>query len=395
MGSAVLSKQQPPHSSGRQRHGRGVRLEQAARPRTATGVTAMPFITRAQEVFDACGVRPCYVDRLPGRVERGGLRRAEERSATGARSAPTCTPGCRPPHDEEVCRAELVSRQPSRASSRRRRSASSTSASPRCSARPPPATRRDATDWAPTPTASMKQLGFTGGSQPATGFRLPPGRGPELPRPRIRAAVGRRAFERPLLAVPSSGALGPLRRPAYRVAQRDRDGRCPAFSSRTRHGGPAASFERGLHPRGKHPINEMAPRARGTGVRFQFPQSVGGSGPHALRAVRRRTCSGSWTSSVGTSTSSSMSLVASRLHTAGAARAARERTGMRVIGISPLDKDATASIVEDGKILYAAGEERFSRVKQHARASRTCRWRRDSSGPARSRKTSTRSRTRS
>ncbi|MCZ6571956.1 MAG: carbamoyltransferase [Planctomycetota bacterium] len=38
---------------------------------------------------------------------------------------------------------------------------------------------------------------------------------------------------------------------------------------------------------------------------------------------------------------------------------------MRVLGISPLDKDATASIVEDGKILYAAGEERFSRIKQH------------------------------
>ncbi|MEM8885586.1 MAG: carbamoyltransferase C-terminal domain-containing protein [Planctomycetota bacterium] len=39
---------------------------------------------------------------------------------------------------------------------------------------------------------------------------------------------------------------------------------------------------------------------------------------------------------------------------------------MKVIGISPLDKDATASVVEDGKILFAAGEERFSRQKQHA-----------------------------
>jgi len=37
---------------------------------------------------------------------------------------------------------------------------------------------------------------------------------------------------------------------------------------------------------------------------------------------------------------------------------------MKILGISPLDKDATVSIVEDGKILYAAGEERFSRVKQ-------------------------------
>ncbi|WP_404362212.1 carbamoyltransferase [Marinobacter sp.] len=37
---------------------------------------------------------------------------------------------------------------------------------------------------------------------------------------------------------------------------------------------------------------------------------------------------------------------------------------MKVLGISPLDKDATVSIVEDGKVLYAAGEERFSRVKQ-------------------------------
>jgi carbamoyltransferase len=39
---------------------------------------------------------------------------------------------------------------------------------------------------------------------------------------------------------------------------------------------------------------------------------------------------------------------------------------VKVLGISPLDKDATASFVEDGRVLYAAGEERFSRVKQHA-----------------------------
>jgi len=37
---------------------------------------------------------------------------------------------------------------------------------------------------------------------------------------------------------------------------------------------------------------------------------------------------------------------------------------MKVLGISPLDKDATVSIVEDGRILYAAGEERFTRKKQ-------------------------------
>ena len=36
---------------------------------------------------------------------------------------------------------------------------------------------------------------------------------------------------------------------------------------------------------------------------------------------------------------------------------------MKVVGISPLDKDATVSIVEDDTVLYAAGEERFSRVK--------------------------------
>jgi carbamoyltransferase len=36
---------------------------------------------------------------------------------------------------------------------------------------------------------------------------------------------------------------------------------------------------------------------------------------------------------------------------------------MIVLGISPLDKDATASIVVDGKVLYAAGEERFTRTK--------------------------------
>ncbi len=39
---------------------------------------------------------------------------------------------------------------------------------------------------------------------------------------------------------------------------------------------------------------------------------------------------------------------------------------MKVLGISPLDKDATASLVEDGAVLFAAAEERFSRRKQHA-----------------------------
>jgi len=37
---------------------------------------------------------------------------------------------------------------------------------------------------------------------------------------------------------------------------------------------------------------------------------------------------------------------------------------MKVLGISPLDKDATVSVVIDGEIVFAAGEERFSRVKQ-------------------------------
>jgi carbamoyltransferase len=36
---------------------------------------------------------------------------------------------------------------------------------------------------------------------------------------------------------------------------------------------------------------------------------------------------------------------------------------MRVIGISPLDKDATASFLEDGRVVFACGEERLSRVK--------------------------------
>lgn len=39
---------------------------------------------------------------------------------------------------------------------------------------------------------------------------------------------------------------------------------------------------------------------------------------------------------------------------------------MKILGISPLDKDATSSLVENGRVLFAAAEERFSRVKQHA-----------------------------
>src|SRR4030095_10088557 len=45
-------------------------------------------------------------------------------------------------------------------------------------------------------------------------------------------------------------------------------------------------------------------------------------------------------------------------------RQLREYTnGMRILGISPLDKESTVSIVEDGKVLFAAGEERFTRKK--------------------------------
>lgn len=36
---------------------------------------------------------------------------------------------------------------------------------------------------------------------------------------------------------------------------------------------------------------------------------------------------------------------------------------MNVIGISPLDKDTTVSVVVDGRVVFAAGEERFTRVK--------------------------------
>jgi carbamoyltransferase len=36
---------------------------------------------------------------------------------------------------------------------------------------------------------------------------------------------------------------------------------------------------------------------------------------------------------------------------------------MKVIGISPLDKDSTITLVENGTIIYAAAEERFTRVK--------------------------------
>lgn len=36
---------------------------------------------------------------------------------------------------------------------------------------------------------------------------------------------------------------------------------------------------------------------------------------------------------------------------------------MNVLGISPLDKDATVSLMENGRVVFAAGEERFSRIK--------------------------------
>ncbi|NOY53146.1 MAG: carbamoyltransferase [Deltaproteobacteria bacterium] len=39
---------------------------------------------------------------------------------------------------------------------------------------------------------------------------------------------------------------------------------------------------------------------------------------------------------------------------------------MKIIGISPLDKDATVCLLEDGKVIAAIAEERLSRIKIHA-----------------------------
>src|SRR6476659_6343384 len=36
---------------------------------------------------------------------------------------------------------------------------------------------------------------------------------------------------------------------------------------------------------------------------------------------------------------------------------------MKVLGLSPLDKDSTVSLMDEGRMLYAAAEERFTRVK--------------------------------
>src|SRR5262245_42275981 len=36
---------------------------------------------------------------------------------------------------------------------------------------------------------------------------------------------------------------------------------------------------------------------------------------------------------------------------------------MRILGISPLDKDSTATFMEDGHVVFACAEERLSRVK--------------------------------
>ena len=36
---------------------------------------------------------------------------------------------------------------------------------------------------------------------------------------------------------------------------------------------------------------------------------------------------------------------------------------MIILGISPLDKDSTVTLMKDGKVLFAAGEERFTRNK--------------------------------
>jgi len=39
---------------------------------------------------------------------------------------------------------------------------------------------------------------------------------------------------------------------------------------------------------------------------------------------------------------------------------------VRIIGISPLDKDSTVCLVENGKVIAAIAEERLSRNKMHS-----------------------------
>jgi hypothetical protein len=71
--------------------------------RKATGVTAMDYITRAQDIFDEYGIKPCYVVDYPVVSQEGGYRALkkifdEGRCEIGAHLHPWVSP----PFDEEM-----------------------------------------------------------------------------------------------------------------------------------------------------------------------------------------------------------------------------------------------------------------------------------------------------
>ncbi|MGH7822501.1 MAG: carbamoyltransferase N-terminal domain-containing protein, partial [Candidatus Binatia bacterium] len=137
---------------------------------------------------------------------------------------------------------------------------------------------------------------------------------------------------------------------------------------------PAARRAADADARGLFSARARAPHARAFSprrpdVRIQSPQPLDEARLHPVRALGRRPAR----PSRALPALLRLLLPKARRRDDDASRAQepapprlRSPGRMKILGISPLDKDATASVVEDGAIVYGAGEERFSRVKQHA-----------------------------
>ncbi|MEM8885585.1 MAG: polysaccharide deacetylase family protein [Planctomycetota bacterium] len=188
--------------------------------RASTGVTAMPHITRAQEVFDAYGIKPCYVIDWPVVDQEMGhtaLRaiHADGRCEIGAHLHPWVSP----PHDEEVCRRHSFPGNLPRALEARKIELLRDRIEEVFGDRP---TTYKAGRYGvgPHTATTLEQLGFDVDLSVEPDFDYSHEQGPDFRGyPYGPYWFGR---QRRMLCVPATSALagfvGPLRDPAYRLA---------------------------------------------------------------------------------------------------------------------------------------------------------------------------------
>ena len=353
-------------SSTPKRSSTGRRRSRARR----VGVTAIQEVGRLQTVLAPYRLKPTYVIDYPVATTPSSVARLGEFAARGeCQIGAHLHPWVNPPFVEPLsARDELRLQSRRRRSSARRsrvltrRDRASTSASRRASTRPAGtgSARRRRRFWSRSVRRGRQRESAHG----LHGRRRPVVRG-------LRARPSTSAGARRLLELPcTTGFIGAARRigPALHRAASARwlqPFRAVGILARS------GLAQQDHAVAGGNTLDEMKAltdalcRRRRAHVRADVSQPEPEAGLHALRHDRLPNATRFSRRSIGTAIFSSAELggVANDAGRSVRLSCVQGHIDMKVLGISPLDKDSTVTLVEDGVITYAAAEERFTRVK--------------------------------